>query len=30
MNFDSHARKCAQVLKTIDKLTKIRLSWVEE
>ena len=29
MNFDSHARKCAQVLKTVDKLTEIHLSWVE-
>ena len=29
MNFDGHARKCAQVLKTVGKLTEIHLSWVE-
>ena len=29
MNLDGHARKCAQVLKTVDKLTEIHLSWVE-
>ena len=27
MNFDSHARKCAHVLKTIDKLTEIHHLW---
>ena len=27
MNFDSNARKCAHVLKTMDKLTKIHHLW---